>query len=463
LTVFAQHITLEEMITLALQNSDVVQSIEIQKSMQEKQYLLVKRSWYPTLQMGISGPAYNHSISPVTQPDGNVKYLDVFSLNASASTSIFMPIIFTGGSISIQSSFNFYQNANERTFSSNFYKVSLSQPLSGFNLYRLEQKAALANFKVQTVASAREYIDLKKVVSQYYFDIIDIKSRMSILSRQKEITEKLLEIYLSLYEQQKIKEVELIELQIYKNEILDNLEYAEKEEKRLVQEFTDIIGNDIDSYTLEMPEMLKIDISIDIALLYLQNIQNLYNDATLATGKQQLAKVKSQTGINGQINLGIGSNTSANDIRYLPTNEVNNENLSISLTIPILDWGKRKYQKQIANLDFEKRTLEQKNQFEKQQNHLIANIERYNFCKLRHQRLEERHKLLEKNSEIILTLFEYNQVNFKQFEETQIKIIENEKQLVNEIKNAYLAYYDIEFLTLFDFIHNQHLSESCGN
>ncbi len=449
----AQELKLNTIIERALEYSHTAKGVKIQDQVNRYQYLSFMRGFLPDVALSLSGPSYTHSISPVTQPDGSINYIDVTNLTFNQNLGISLPVLFTGGSISFQSYLNYYYNGDRNSFSSSLYKFNVSQPLRGFNLYQLQRKATKANWLAQSVNAAKECVEIKKNVTILFFQLLESKAKDTLLLKQAEVLEKLQVVYQQLFNNKRLREIDLLELQIYYNEINDELMSLKERQNGILKDLCWQIGLTDCSFDISQPNIPLVHIPRDIAMMYLLQVQAYYYNTVDAAGKQKIAQAKSQKGISGTVNLSAGMNSSSNELNQLIENRLGSESMSLSLNIPLIDWGKKKHQYLIAQLDYQKKMLELETQEELQKNKLLDNIENYNAATKRYYRLLERRDLLVQESKLTLLLLEQQQVNFKKYEDIQKKILETEGQIITELKNAYISYFNVEALTLFDFVH----------
>lgn len=170
-----RELSLEECIYVALKESN---AIRIQNYTEQINHLNLASSIHstnPSFSMSLS-PTYNQNISSITQPDGSIKNISVQHVSGLISFNASIPILLTGGILSLTQSGNYYRyingNVSYDNVSINLYQISYSQPLSFFRRNKFIRQTAISNYNIKLLKKYDEIFEIKKSVIDCCFEIL---------------------------------------------------------------------------------------------------------------------------------------------------------------------------------------------------------------------------------------------------------------------------------------------------
>ena len=163
---------IEKSIDLLEINSEEFKQINRNLKIDTLRYKIYKNIFLPKVNLSLSIPSYNKSINSITLPNGDNKFIEQSQTNSNSIITITQPITLTGGDITVNSSINRIDNLSNKTssYSSNWFNVTLNQPINGFNQYKWYKKINEAQFKKSKIDLLKSIENQKKIFIGDYFE-----------------------------------------------------------------------------------------------------------------------------------------------------------------------------------------------------------------------------------------------------------------------------------------------------
>ena len=370
-------LTLDDCITIARR-----QSIDATVALGELrsaywQWRSYKADLLPEVSLSGTLPSWNKRYNSYQQADGSLSFVRNNYLGLDGAVNIKQKLWPTGGTLSVESSLDYLQQSggvSGNQFMSLPVAVTFSQPLFGVNHQKwdrriepLRYREAQARFLTETEQVAMQAISL-------YFGLLLAGEQVNIARQNLQTAEKLYEVAQAKRRMGTISENDVLQLRLdvlTARSALTNSESTRQARQFALRSFLDVEA-DIDPI---MPEDLPLP-SLDregqgVGLLYEEVLAHaLQNNAMATTMRRRQMEadyaVASARANRQSVNLyaqlgytGTGENMS-NAYRNLLSNEV----IQVGITVPLLDWGKRKGQRKMAesNRDIIQGQLRQQSQ-----------------------------------------------------------------------------------------------------
>jgi len=369
----AQIISLDSLIKLAQSKSPKFQLAQAQKELKFYQYKLYKANLKPQISFYATAPVYNKEFYGVRQPDGTISFLAINQNNSNAGFNFSQQLLATGGEISLHTDltrFDDFDNKSKQYNGTPVY-IQLSQPLFGFNQLKWSKKIEPLVFEESKKQYQQDMQEIALQTARYYFDILEAQNNNSIAQLNVKIATTNYDI-----EQKRINlgtttEDKLLQLefQVLSNQQLLNRSIYDIEVAQLNIKTFLSIKDQPDLMPLLPDSILDITIHTATALSFAKA-----NRAEYVAFQRRL--LESQQELNRtnvakkEINLiaSYGLNKVGNNIADIYQQPNNQQRFSLGVNIPIVDWGRRKAQYQMAktneklvqlNIETEERTIEQ--------------------------------------------------------------------------------------------------------
>lgn len=430
------------------------------------QWRTFKANRLPSLTLDITPAQYNRYI---TQRYNYEENIDVFRgqqiYMASAGLSVSQNVDFLGGTFYLESDLEYMRNFGDYTsnqFSSIPVRMGYRQSLIGFNAFKWEKKIEpVAYEKVK-----RQFIYNMESVAEdvvtYFFALALAQSEYNLAKDNLASCDTLYIVGERRFKIASISQADLLTLKLDKVNAENTLENARIDVKRARFALASYLGMDTDTeIEVKMPgKPLAMDILLGDALQYARenNPSLLQHRQNVLESQRDVSRTKAEARFNASINASVGFNQVANKLGTAYQNLMRQDLVSLTVSIPLVDWGVRKGKVNTAvnNLNVaeiaarqEELTVEQDvtmtvNDFSTQQRLVSSAVEALDLADMAYSQTRQRF-IIGKADINSLTLAHNRQQ-------------EASRNYINSLKNYWLSYYKIRKLTLFDFEMEQPIS-----
>ena len=281
---------------------------------------------------------------------------------SSASFGITQPIKWTDGTISLYNDFS-WQDASNRTSGGNNtsfnhnLSLRISQPLFTYNRTKMQLKEleyALENAKI---SYALQQLSIEKNVTSQFYDVYQKQKDLNIsrdeYNNQKQnydIIKNKVEAGLLAKEELYQAEVNLAnsESTVYSKEI--SFENAKDNFKLLLG-----MSLDEDIAILFDNNIPTVDVNINDAVKYAldQRMEIRQKQITLEQDVFSIIRTKAESEFKGDLSVRVGMDALAGKVKNMYDKPTDNEEVGVTLTIPIFDWGAKKAKVKSSQLAME--------------------------------------------------------------------------------------------------------------
>ncbi|WP_216848916.1 TolC family protein [Pedobacter sp. L105] len=450
-----QSFALEDIISLAKRESLSSKIAKSTKFNLYYQYLSYQAGNKPLLSLTGNLLNFNKNYSPVTQPDGTVVFLPVTQNYANFGLAFSEPIQSTGGTVSINSGLQRFDDfgLKSKQYSGIPLNVSLEQPFLAFNEYKWKKK--IEPLKLQE--AEKQYIKDTESISlqatKDYFDVLDAQANLELAKKNLESQKIIYEIEnkrVSLGTTTKDKILQ-IKLQLLNSQ--QELESAKVNIKTALSSLVNYSGlADSVKIHLLVPEKLpKLSITAEKAIeeakknraefiSYLRRKLESQRDLDQAKKDRYNVKLIAAYGLSG-----VGETLG---LFYNQTRA--QANVTFTLAIPIIDWGRTKQKINIAtsNLETVNYTIAQE---EIELKHEITNlVDNLQLVSNNISITQQADTIAEERYELTQEQFRFGKTTV-----TELNIALNEKDTakrsyISALRNFWESYYQLRVLTLYN-------------
>ena len=465
-------LTLDDCITMARR-----QSIDAAVALGELrsaywQWRSYRADLLPEVSLSGTAPSWNKRYSSYQQADGSLSFVRNNYLGLDGAVSIKQKLWPTGGTLNVESSLDYLHQSggvSGNQFMSLPVAVTLSQPLFGVNHQKwdrriepLRYREAQARFLTETEQVAMQAISL-------YFGLLLAGEQVNIARQNLQTAEKLYEVAQAKRRMGTISENDVLQLRLdvlTARSALTNSESTRQARQFALRSFLDVEA-DIDPI---MPEDLPLP-SLNregqgVGLLYEEVLAHaLQNNAMATTMRRRQMEadyaVASARANRQSVNLyaqlgytGTGENMS-NAYRNLLSNEV----IQVGITVPLLDWGKRKGQRKMAesNRDIIQGQLRQQSQ-EFRQNIFIL-TEQFNNQAEQLRIAIEADTIARRRYHTNVETFKIGSISTLELSNAQTAKDQARQNRIQQLFNYWYYYYQLRSIALWDFERNCELIE----
>ncbi len=456
-----QTFTLSEVVTLARENSIDAKVAKHRFMGNYWRHRNHKAQYLPHLELRATAPNLNRSISPITFPDGTDAFVRRSLASSSATLSVSQTIGLTGGQVFVTSSLEridlFGQNRSV-SYLANPVTVGFFQPLFGFNAHSWARKIE----PMIMDEAHKEYVEnLENIAVKatgLFFDLLAAQKNLEVSQANLLANDTLFSIARMRFEIMTISKTDLLQMELN----LLNSQAAVEQAKFHHEMASFALGSFLnldrhEEFHLLAPSTIP-DLEIDVDMAINQAKRFRADLVRLARQKmeaeREVSKAKANSRININLNASFGLTQTAAVFGNAYRNPLDNQQVRLGITVPILDWGVSKSRVQMAE---SQRDLIITNSEQE-----LANFEREIFVKVKEfNNLRLQLKVTQKAEEIALKRY---QATAERFLAGRVGIMElnmaatekdrSQEQFLGVLRNYWNSYYQIRQATIFDFLTN---------
>jgi len=425
----------------------------------------------PSLGLTSVLPNITQNITPYMNPDGSQSYVSSKYISAQANLALTQKIGITGGSISVNSNLSGVNNVNmedPKSYLSTPVNIEFNQPIFTYNPYRWNRKIQPLKYSL----AKRKYIeDIEQIsitTTNYFFTLLQAQVEKKISLTNLSNYDTLYRIAKGRYQLGKIAENDLLQLELNFLQAQAAVENAELA---------------LDNAQFRFKSYLRLQDSIPILLLPPGNIVffkidpqkavNLANENSSTSLDYRRRLLEAASAVNyakttgrfdAQIQAIIGLQQSGPTVPDAYTNPLDQRQVSVGLTIPILDWGVARGQIKMAQSQEEivKNSIEQEI-IDFQRNVYLKVIE-FNMQQNQLKLAAKSDTVARKSYEVIKGRYLIGKINsILDLNNAQIETDNSEKRYYFALQTFWKSYYEIRKMTLFDFLKNELLTFDLQN
>ena len=414
-------------------------------------------------QLTLSGdlPDFENQTKPIIQPDGSIKFNQVTQLETSAQIAISQPIPLLGSYVYAASGITRLQDFNNNTvdFSGAPVSVGINQPLFAYNSMKWRRMTEPLVYE----ESQKQFIESIEEISYYatsrFFSYLRIQTDFSLAESNLKNSRDNLKIAQVKKELGNISGNDFSRIQLSVFNAQKALNNARINLKNADYELKKYIGLDQNqSIELIIPlDMILWEVDPDLALK--ESLDNRKEtpsfERRLIMADRDLTQAKRNAGVSATLRMSYGVSNSADDFGGVYENPEQQQNVRLSLSVPILDWGRSESQVKLAESQRELVLFDVDQDRQDFERRVVVQVEQFNLIKSQIETAEAADKVAEEGYAIALRKFQNGEISIT---DLNISLQEREsakRDYIRSIENYWESYYLLREATLFDFEFGQ--------
>ncbi len=454
------YLTLAETIQLAQERSpDALINIHrFRRSYWE--YRSFRAGYLPNVTLSGTLPNFSRSIDAITQQDGSESYRDRTLSRYSADIALTQRIGLTGGEVFLQSGLqrldNFYTDTSTTQFLSTPVSIGFRQPIFGYNNYKWDKQIEPMVYE----EAKRQYLESREQVAitatNHFFNLLMAQVERGIALKNQANYDTLYNIAKGRYILGKIAENELLQLELNLLRANAAVENADLNYQNMLFKFKSYLRLTVNQNLVLIPpaETPHFSINVDEAVneAHTNTSSGLSFERRMLEAESQVSMARLDGRFDAEIYASYGLTQTADKLPDVYKNPLDEERVSLGLTIPILDWGQARGRIRMAesNYDLVKTSIEQERidfdqdiylkvmQFSMQQNQLMIAAKSDTVAQKRFDVTQKRYMIGKVNDVL--------ELNNAQIDNDNAKV-----SYYNALKSYWNNYYELRKSTLFDF------------
>ena len=454
-------LTLPEVIDLASR-----QSIDAfkQKNMYLSSYWAYKyyrADKLPMFSVGANPFSYNNSIRQDYIPqDQSWQYSQQENITSNASLKLTQNVGLTGGSFTVSSDLGMSKNFlgdKQTLYSANQISLGYRQKVNGYNSLRWKSKIEPIKFEKAKKDFIQSKEDIAVKATNKFFELVDAQIEINISTTNLANADTLYQIGKGRYQVGTVTQDELLNFELNLMNARLALTRANQGLLRARSDLNSFLGFDKNAIVeCVMPVAISSSLQISPEEAVQKSMKNnpdvLSQEQRLLEEDNNVRQVKAQNGLSADVSASAGLNQKALTVSESYQNPNRFQNIAIvGLSVPILDWGKRKGQILMAKSNREVVVNSIKQERIDFQQSVLMSVMEFN--------LQSEQVLNSARADTIAQMgFDVTMRRFKigKLDVTKLNLARNDlenarRAYISSLRKYWNSYYQIRQLTLFDF------------
>lgn len=450
-------IDLKQAIRMAQENSFEYKVAKNREQSSLWRFRNFKTTFLPTLYLDGVVPNYTRAINRITLPSGEDTFVSQNQAYSSLNLSVRQNVGLTGGTFSVGSSINridVFGNDSQKRYSSTPFSISYNQQALGYNSFKWLKRIEPLRYE----ASERQFrVDMERISSQtvsYYFSTLAAKSRLDLSAQNLANADTLYRIAQDRFSLGNVGKGDLLQLKLSTLNARKQLTQDSVDFVLAKQQFSRylLIMGDVDISPADS-SVTFFDVNFQDALAHAMNNSQEVIDFRLQRleAEHSVAETKAQTGLKFNLQANFGVTNTAPRIGDLLHGMESQQQVSVGFSMPILDWGYAKTQRQQAeaNLAIVEGEVQQKELLLEQEVALYT--ARWNLHRQQFVIAKETRTLAEENYKLQMDRFLKGTISINDLNISQQQKDNAANTYIQALQVYWDLYYTLRRLTLYDF------------
>ena len=424
------------------------------------EYRTYKANRLPSMSLNLMPAQYYRYITQRYDSNQDVDvYREQQMFSASGGISIQQNFDLTGGTFYIDSELEYMRNfgyTKSTQFSSIPIRIGYQQSLLGFNPFRWERKIEPLKFEKAKKTFLYNQESISEEVVRYFFALASAQADLELAKEQVASCDTLYKIGLQRQKIAAISRADLLTLQLDKVNAQNTLENAQITMKRAMTALALYLNLDKNTQIkLELPGKPKVlNISAEEALSKAQENNPTYLEQrqSVLEAEREVNRSKMESRFNASVNASIGFNQVAEDFRNAYRKPLQQDLVSVSVSIPLVDWGVRKGRLNMAKNNLSVTRIAARQQEQSVEEEVMMTVNDFNIQQRLINSAEEALDLAILAYEQTRQRFIIGKADVNSLTLALNRQQEAQKNYLASLQNYWMNYYKIRKLTLHDFV-----------
>ncbi len=460
----ALELTLQQTIRHAQEQSPDAQSARHSFRSSYWNYRYYRANYLPNLTL-TSTPYLDRAINKVTLGDGSVKFVEQNLLSTNLTLSLTQNVPWTGGTFFVETSAQRIDlfSDNSHSYQTSPVNIGYTQSLFGYNSLKWDRRIEPVRYREARKRYAETLELVAAAATQKFFALATAQSNYEIACTNYANADTLYIYARGRYDIGTISENEMLQLEINKLTEETNRMNARIEVDNAMQELRSYLGIQQDVDLKVRIEDFVPDLQIDLneaLLLAAQNSPDIENmQRRRLESESAVAQARANAGLKADIYLRFGLTQTADRWKNAWRNPMDQQYVSLSVSLPILDWGRGKGQVRVAksNRDLVQTQVEQdKTDFDLNIRKLVK---QFNLQAQRVHIAARTDTTAQRRADVARRLYLLGQSTILDLNASITEKDSARRNYVTALYDYWSLYYTLRSLTLYDFGQNRPLEE----
>ncbi|MFO7999191.1 MAG: TolC family protein [Bacteroidales bacterium] len=457
--------TLDEVIALAREASPDAMMARHRYRGSYWQYRSFQAGYLPNLRLDATIPNLNRTISPITLPDGSDIFVRRSLATSSGTLSMSQTIGLTGGQLFVNSGLQRIDLIRDDetlvSYLSTPVNIGFRQPIFAYNPYKWEREIEPMRYK----ESRKRYVeDLENIsirATSLFFDLLLAQINIGINRINLSSNDTLYTIAQGRFSLGRIAENELLqmELNVLNSEAL--LEQSRIDYEAALFSFRSFLGIDGDHQLELIPPSTAHDLQIDFGLALAEARRNradiIAQQRRLVEAESQVSQAKAEGRFNANLFAVYGLTQTATELSMAYHDPLDQQQLTIGVQIPILDWGVSRGRIKMAESNRELVNTTVKQDMVDFEQEVFFRVMEFNMLKSQLEIAQKADVIAEKRHEVTLQRFMIGRVDVIELNLALEEKDRSKQRYLAAMRNYWRGFYEMRRITLYDFLNDRPL------
>ena len=458
-------LTLSQAIRIAQANSPEAESARNTYRSAYWSYRSYKANYLPSATL-TSSPYFNRSISKVTQNDGTDLFIKQNKLGVDMNLKINQNVWFTGGSFFINTKVNRMDELENKTTAYNTQPIVIGyqQAIFGYNSLKWDRRMEPVQFR-QARKAYNEALEL--IASQtcnYFFSLASAQTNLDIAHSNHASADTLYRYAEGRYNIGTITENEMLQLEINKLSEETNLINARFDLEERMQKFRSFLGikEEITLKVITEDEVPRFQVPLDQALkMAFENNPDIEGfELRRLQSQSNLASAKANAGLKADLYVQFGLSQTGETFSESYRDPMNQQSVSVGLSIPILDWGRSKGRIRMARSNLALTNIQVEQGLKDFELNVVRMVRQFNLQAQNMEIAAKKARTADRRFEVAKRLYLLGKSTVLDLNSAITEKDSSLRSYVSSLQTYWSLYYGLRSMTGYDFERNQKIEEN---
>jgi outer membrane protein TolC len=386
-------------------------------------------------------------------------------INSDLAVQLNQKIGLTGGSLFFSSELGMVKNLGGdqvTSYQATPVSIGYSQSLNGFNSIKWESRIEPIKFEKAKKSFIQDQETLAMRSTSMFFDLVEAQIQLKIAQNNMANADTLYKIGKGRFQVGTVTQDELLNLELNQLNAKQALSKANLEVLRAQSGLNSYLMMDkatqIDcTVPSTIPDMqISADDALDLALK--NNPDILDQEQQMIEQNRDVARAKSESGLNTTLFAVYGLNQSTQDFNTVYDKPDQSQRVQVGLNIPLVDWGRRKGRLMMAESNREvvnARVSQARIDFEQ---NIFQSVMEFNLQAEQVKNAAKADTVAQKGYEVTFQRFLIGKVDVIKLNIARNDLESARNAYIRAVRTYWNYYYRLRMLTLYDFVKNTNLT-----
>ncbi len=427
------------------------------------QHQSYRAGYLPRLRLDATIPNLNRTISPITLPDGSDIFVSRSLATSTGTLDLRQRIGLTGGELFVSSSLQridlIRDDATEVSYLSTPVNIGFRQPIFAYNPFKWERQIEPLRFQ----EAQRQYIvnmeNISLQATNRFFDLLLAQINMEINAVNLASNDTLYKIAQGRYSLGRIAENELLQMELNALNSEASLEQSRIDYEGALFRFRSYLGLEGTAQLELLPPENTHDLQIDVSTALAEARRNrpdiLEFERQVIQADSQVAQARAESRFNADLFAMFGLTQTAQELPSVYRDPLDQQRLTIGVSIPILDWGVSRGRLRMAesNRELVQTTVNQGQTDFNQE--VMLKVMEFNMLGSQLVIAEKADIIAQKRYEVTRQRFMIGRIDIIELNLALEEKDRAKQRYLAALRTYWSEFYVMRRLTLYDFVNNQ--------